>query len=161
MTAQSSTGDLIQVIRMVTVSVTIPVESFFFSKEDKFSRDITMLTSSTCIIGVELSSRIGSEEIAIHCSCSAIICSNDTLHLFINARMNKAACSKACLPMPVSACTNHNVTTSGQWRRQSYMIKRDLACSQYPCRNTLNWHIDFQFPGLDWALALESLGVAC
>ena len=32
-----------------------------------------MHTLSTCIIGVELSSRIGSEEIAIHCSCSAII----------------------------------------------------------------------------------------
>ena len=32
-----------------------------------------MHTSSMCIIGVELSSRIGSEEIAIHCSCSAII----------------------------------------------------------------------------------------
>ena len=39
----------------------------------KFSRDITMHTSSTCIIGVELFRRIGSEEIAIHCSCSAII----------------------------------------------------------------------------------------
>ena len=25
------------------------------------------------------------------------------------------------------ACTNHNVTTSGQWRSQSYMITRDLA----------------------------------
>ena len=32
-----------------------------------------MHTSSMCIIGVELSSRIGSEEIDIHCSCSAII----------------------------------------------------------------------------------------
>ena len=53
---------------MVTVSVLFPVESnFFFKREDKFSRDITMHTSSTCIIGVELSSRIGSEEIAIHC----------------------------------------------------------------------------------------------
>ena len=49
---------MIQVIRMVTVSVIIPVESNFFHK---FSRDITMHTSST---GVELSSRIGSEEIA-------------------------------------------------------------------------------------------------
>ena len=58
---------MIQVIRMVTVSVIIPVKSnFFFKREDKFSRDITMHTSSTCIIGVELSSRIGSEEIAIY-----------------------------------------------------------------------------------------------
>ena len=59
---------MIQFIRMVTVSVIIPVESnFFFSKrEDKFSGDITMHTSSTCIIGVEFSSRIGSEEIAIY-----------------------------------------------------------------------------------------------
>ena len=32
-----------------------------------------MHTSSTRIIGEELSSIIGSEEIAIHCSCSAII----------------------------------------------------------------------------------------
>ena len=32
-----------------------------------------MHTSSMCITGVELSSRIGSEEIAMHCSCSAII----------------------------------------------------------------------------------------
>ena len=32
-----------------------------------------MHTSNTYIIGVELSSIIGSEEIAIHCSCSAII----------------------------------------------------------------------------------------
>ena len=65
---------MIQVLRMVTVSVIIPVEfNFFFKREDKFSRDITLHTSSTCIIGVELSSRIGSEEIAIHCSCSAII----------------------------------------------------------------------------------------
>ena len=32
-----------------------------------------MHTSSMCITGVELSSRIRSEEIAIHCSCSAII----------------------------------------------------------------------------------------
>ena len=62
---------MIQVIRMVTVSVIIPVESNFFFH--KFSRDITMHTSSTCIIGVELSSRIGSEEIAMHYSCSAII----------------------------------------------------------------------------------------
>ena len=61
---------MIQVIRMVTISIIIPVESNFFHK---FSRDITMHTSSTYIIGVELSSRIGSEEIAIHCSCSAII----------------------------------------------------------------------------------------
>ena len=57
---------MIQVIRMVTVSVIIPVESFLKKKR-------TMHTSSMCIIGVELSSRIGSEEIAIHCSCSAII----------------------------------------------------------------------------------------
>ena len=61
---------MIQVIRMVTVSVIIPVESNFFS--EIFTR-YTMHTSSTYIIGVELSSRIGSEEIAIHCSCSAII----------------------------------------------------------------------------------------
>ena len=32
-----------------------------------------MHASSMCITGVELSSRIGSEEIGIHCSCSAII----------------------------------------------------------------------------------------
>ena len=32
-----------------------------------------MHTSSMYIIGVELSSRIGSEEIAIHCNCNAII----------------------------------------------------------------------------------------
>ena len=32
-----------------------------------------MHTSSMWIIGVELSSRIGSEEVAIHCSCSATI----------------------------------------------------------------------------------------
>ena len=58
---------MIQVIRMVTVSVIIPVESnFFFKREDKFSCDIMMHTSSMCIIGVELSSRIGSEEIAIY-----------------------------------------------------------------------------------------------
>ena len=58
---------MIQVIRMVTVSVIIPVESIFKKKRR------TMYTSSMCIISVELSSRIGSEEIAIHCSCSAII----------------------------------------------------------------------------------------
>ena len=58
---------MLQFIRMVTVSVIIPVESnFFFKREDKFSRDMTMHTSSMCIIGVELSSRIGSEEIAIY-----------------------------------------------------------------------------------------------
>ena len=59
---------MIQVIRMVTVSVIIPVESIFFKKKRR-----TMHTSSMRITGVELSSRIGSEEIAIHCSCSAII----------------------------------------------------------------------------------------
>ena len=72
------------VIRMVTVSVIIPVEpNFFFSKEDKFSRDIAMHTSSMCIIGVELSSRIGSEEIAIHCSCSAIIVAMTLYNTFV------------------------------------------------------------------------------
>ena len=58
---------MIQVIRMITVSVIIPVESIFKKKRR------TMRTSSMWIIGIELSSRIGSEEIAIHCSCSAII----------------------------------------------------------------------------------------
>ena len=58
---------MIQVIRMVTVSVIIPVEPIFLKKRRM------MHTSSMCIIGVELSSRIGSEEITIHCSCSAII----------------------------------------------------------------------------------------
>ena len=58
---------MIQVIRMITVSVIIPVKSIFLKKRR------TMRTSSMWIIGIELSSRIGSEEIAIHCSCSAII----------------------------------------------------------------------------------------
>ena len=51
-----------------------------------------MHTSSMCIIGVELSSRICSEEIAIHCSCSAIIV---VMTLCINvrvARMNMQGC---------------------------------------------------------------------
>ena len=75
---------MIQFIRMVTVSVIIPVESnFFFKREDKFSHDITMHTSSTCIIGVELSSRIGSEEIATHCSCSAIIVAMPLYNTFV------------------------------------------------------------------------------
>ena len=50
--------------------------------------------------------------------------------------------------MPVSACTNHNNTTSGQWCSQSYMITRDLAVITHTCRSTLNWHIEFQLPGL-------------
>ena len=75
---------LIQVIRMVTVSVIIPVKSNFFSKKKiNYSRNITMHTSSTCIIGVELSSRIGSEEIAIHCSCSAIIIAMTLYNTFV------------------------------------------------------------------------------
>ena len=41
-----------------------------------------MHTSNMCIIGVELSSRVGSEEIAIHCSCSAII-SDEAYNTFV------------------------------------------------------------------------------
>ena len=88
---------MIQVMRMVTVSVIIPVEpNFCFNRKDKFSCDLTMHTSSMCIIGLELSSRIGSEEIAIHCSCSAVIVAMTLYNTFVftvNARMNKAACS--------------------------------------------------------------------
>ena len=72
---------MIQVIRMVTVSVIIPVESNFFFY--KFSRDIMMHTSCTYIIGVDLSSRIGSEEIAIHCSCSVIIVAMTLYNTFV------------------------------------------------------------------------------
>ena len=71
---------MIQVIRMVTVSVIIPVESNLFYK---FSRYIMMHTSSMYIIGVELSSRIGSEEIAIHCSCSVIIVAMTLYNTFV------------------------------------------------------------------------------
>ena len=42
-----------------------------------------MHTSSTYIIGVELSNRIGSEEIAIHCSCSAIIVAMTLYNTFV------------------------------------------------------------------------------
>ena len=50
--------------------------------------------------------------------------------------------------MPVFACTNHNVTTSDQWRSQSYMITRNLAVITHTCRSTLNWHIEFQLSEL-------------
>ena len=67
---------------MVTVSIIIPVESnFFFINFHVII--ITMHTSSTYIIGVELSSRIGSEEIAIHCSCSAIIVAMTLYNTFV------------------------------------------------------------------------------
>ena len=42
-----------------------------------------MHTSSTYIIGVDLSSRIGSEEIAIHCSCSVIIVAMTLYNTFV------------------------------------------------------------------------------
>ena len=42
-----------------------------------------MHTSSTCIIGVELSSIIGSEEIAIDSSCSAIIVAMTLYNTFV------------------------------------------------------------------------------
>ena len=78
---------MIQVIRMVTVSVIIPVESILKKKRR------TMHTSSSmCIIGIELSSRIGSEEIAIHCSCSAII-----VVITLTAPLYKCTCEHAKL----------------------------------------------------------------
>ena len=54
-------------IRMVTVSVIIPIESIFKKREE---RCILKHVHYRCRV---VFCRIGSEEIAIHCSCSAII----------------------------------------------------------------------------------------
>ena len=52
------------------------------------------------------------------------------------------------LPMPVSACTNHNVTILVPVQGVASLTRLPGIWQSYPCKTTLNWHIEFQLPGL-------------